>query len=203
MNAQKNERQSSALTKYWRTRMLLKPVPLLTLIFVLELLLDKPLPVSASQADVQTVGLQEEKSIDSSKISAWIDRSILARPLFVSGRRLPHAIAAQDFVDHAFRLSGIIVAPNLRCAIFSISGSSKPLVVTEGGIVGDMSVVKIERLKVQLANGTILATSLSPYAAHQRTGATQPETVTSPSPIDTDLKARALRSSNNQFSHVR
>lgn len=199
----RNKWRVCTLANYRLTTLVSNPVPLLISIFVLELLLDRPLRVSTSQPDIQSVNLHEAKSIDTSRISAWIDQSILPRPVFVSGRRLSHVIAPQEVVYHAARLSGIIVAPNMKCAIFSISGSSKPLVVTEGGIVGDTSVLKIEQSKVALANGTMLTTHLDPDAGHQHTEVTQSGGATRSYPINTDIKAKPLRSPYNQFSHVR
>jgi len=192
-----------ALTNYCLTRIVPNPVPLLISIFVLELLLDRPLRVSASQADIQSFHPHETKSIDTSKTLAWIDKSILPRPVFISGRRLSRIIAPQDGARHAARLSGIIVAPNMKCAIFSISGSSKPLVVTEGGIVGDTSVRKIQEFEVLLANGTMLTTRLDPDADHQHTEAGESGGATKSYSVDIDVKAKPLRSSYNQFSHVR
>jgi hypothetical protein len=192
-----------ALVNCWLTRMVSNPVLLLISIFALELLLDRPLGLSTSQADIQSFDLHEKTPIDTSRISAWIGQSILPRPLFVSGRRMSHIIAPRELVHNSARLSGIIVAPNIKCAIFSIPGSSKPLVVTEGGVVGDTSVLIIEQSKVLLANGTMLTTRPALHADRQHADATQSDGSTRSHPVDTDVKAKSLRSAYNQFSHVR
>lgn len=72
----------------------------------------------------------------------WLSTA-LARPLFTPDRRPPAAavpIAASADIP---RLSGILVTPFGRSAIFAPPNSSKPMVVTEGTVLGPYTVKAI------------------------------------------------------------
>jgi general secretion pathway protein N len=66
-------------------------------------------------------------------IGEWAD-VILARPIFSPDRR-PAALAAGDAAQPLPRLSAIIIAAGIRCAVFSTPGE-KPLLLGPGGEVG-------------------------------------------------------------------
>jgi hypothetical protein len=78
----------------------------------------------------------------------------LARPLFSPSRRPSSqavtAAAAAPFADLP-RLSGILVTPTGRSAIFAPSGGGKPVVATEGSTLGTYVVRSIEPEQVTLA----------------------------------------------------
>ncbi len=73
------------------------------------------------------------------------DRSaeLLARPLFTPGRR-PAAVSAGSGPQAGLpRLSGVLVGPFGRTAIFAATGAGKPIVLAEGGEIGGFRVVAI------------------------------------------------------------
>ena len=81
---------------------------------------------------------------------AWV-ATVLARPLFSPDRR-PAAVAAA--VDGSSlpglpRLTGIMVGPFGRSAIFAESGA-KPIVVQEGGRIASYTVKSIDTMQVRL-----------------------------------------------------
>jgi len=82
----------------------------------------------------------------------WV-ATALARPLFSPDRRAPRqavAIAAAPaFVDLP-RLSGILVTPSGRSAIFAPSGGGKPVVATEGSTLDTYVIRSIEPEQVTL-----------------------------------------------------
>jgi len=79
----------------------------------------------------------------------WV-ATALARPLFSPGRRpAPQAVAVAAFADPP-RLSGILVTPSGRSAIFAPSDGGKPLVATEGSTLGTYVVRSIEPEQVTL-----------------------------------------------------
>ena len=82
----------------------------------------------------------------------WV-ATALARPLFSPDRRPPRqavaAVAAPALVDLP-RLSGILVTPSGRSAIFAPSGGGKPVVVTQGTTLGTYVVRSIEPEQVTL-----------------------------------------------------
>jgi hypothetical protein len=82
----------------------------------------------------------------------WID-TIRARPLFTPGRRPPHQshVKAPTPTTTAGppRLAGVLVSPAGKAAIFAGSGP-KPVVVREGGRLGQFAVQSIEAGRVTL-----------------------------------------------------
>jgi hypothetical protein len=84
---------------------------------------------------------------------AWM-ATILARPLLSPDRRPPReAVAAapgEPLSDGLPRLSGVLVGPFGRRAIFATDGA-KPVVVGEGGRVNAWTVRRIEIDEVQVA----------------------------------------------------
>ncbi len=80
------------------------------------------------------------------------DRSaeLLARPLFTPGRR-PAAVSGGSGPQAGLpRLSGVLVGPFGRTAIFAASGAGKPIVLAEGGEIGGFRVVAIAPGQVTL-----------------------------------------------------
>ena len=93
----------------------------------------------------------------------------LARPLFSSTRRPPQSAAAGapdgDLADK--RLTGIVIAPGERIAIFAVTGD-KPLKVSEGGDVNGWRIDSITLREVSLTGpgGTkVLQPKLDPNLA--------------------------------------
>ncbi len=64
----------------------------------------------------------------------WVSTT-LARPLFSPDRRPPAAAGVPASVDIP-RLSGILITPSGRSAIFAPAGAGKPVVATEGTALG-------------------------------------------------------------------
>jgi hypothetical protein len=78
--------------------------------------------------------------------------ALLARPLFEPTRR-PPAVAAADSAPQAAimpRVTGVLVGPADRNAIFLVPGVAAPLVAREGGRVGDYTVQSIAAGQVTL-----------------------------------------------------
>ena len=90
----------------------------------------------------------------------WV-ATALARPLFSPDRRPPRpavAIAAAPAPVEVPRLSGILVTPSGRSAIFAPSGGGKPVVATEGSSLETYVVRSIEPEQVTLMgpNGSLV-----------------------------------------------
>lgn len=77
--------------------------------------------------------------------------TILARPLFNPARRAAAGIARGALAVGLPRLSGIVIDPSGRSAIFAAADQAKPLVVREGGALGEWSVRSIDHEAVTLA----------------------------------------------------
>ena len=81
----------------------------------------------------------------------WV-ATALSRPLFSPDRRpsrQPVAAVAPVFADLP-RLSGILITPSGRSAIFAPSGGGKPVIATEGTTLGPYVVRAIEPEQVTL-----------------------------------------------------
>lgn len=103
----------------------------------------KPVPHASTAAVVAP--------IPPDHMNDWLT-TILARPLFSPDRRPPAAASAVSGERLAGlpRLSGVLVGPFGRRAIFASDGG-KPLVVGEGGRVADWTVRVIEAGAVEVA----------------------------------------------------
>jgi hypothetical protein len=179
------------------------PIPLLILFLLVEIVIDKGPPSSPVHIEFENTKPSGTMSIDKVKVSSWIENSILLRPVFTSGRRLSRLVTAENVVHHVTRLSGIIFAENMRCAIIAVSGVNESLVVTEGSPVGDTYVSKIRPFEIVLANGTVLKTGFDPELDHLH-GQTKPSGSPVKSyPSSSAFNAFSLRLSGRQFLHVR
>lgn len=87
------------------------------------------------------------------RTDAWVATS-LARPLFSRDRK-PTPVAAKSDGGPAIlslpRLSGVLVSPFGRLAIFAASEGGKPIVVAAGGTLGPYTVTEIEPGKVTVS----------------------------------------------------
>jgi hypothetical protein len=70
--------------------------------------------------------------------------TILARPLFSPTRRPPAPPPAPEHVPELARLSGVILSPAGKRAIFAGRGGGKPVVVEEGARIGEYVVRSID-----------------------------------------------------------
>lgn len=91
--------------------------------------------------------------------AADLAATILARPLMSPGRRPPAAVRAATPATELPRLTGIIISPDGRSAIFA--GKPRALVIPEGGQVGDYTVRQIAPGLVTL-NGPVGLVALRP-----------------------------------------
>jgi hypothetical protein len=84
--------------------------------------------------------------------------TILARPLFSISRRPPRVVEGGKLDTGAgqARLSGIMISPLGRRAIFAPDGGGKPLVLAEGSSVNDSIIRSIQPDRVILATGAVL-----------------------------------------------
>ncbi len=83
--------------------------------------------------------------------------AILARPLFSISRRPPKLAAGHSAASDGMpRLSGIMIAPGIRKAIFAPEGGGKPMVLSEGATLADTAIRTIEPGEVILASGQVL-----------------------------------------------
>lgn len=99
-------------------------------------------------------------SLQARAVGDWAD-VVLARPLFSISRRPPRVEAGGQTAANAgaARLSGILIGPLGRRAIFAPEGGGKPLVVAEGGEVNDSTIRSITPDAVYLASGAVLKPS--------------------------------------------
>jgi len=91
------------------------------------------------------------------RTAEWV-ATILARPLFSPGRRpppegaAPPSVAPTETTDDALpRLTGVLVSPGGRIAIFADPAGGRPIVLQEGGRIGAFAVQAIEAGQVTLA----------------------------------------------------
>jgi len=142
-------------------------LPLLAVVLFSEVLLYKAPEVFAVQSEPYKDRPLEIKVIDKAKIEYWIDKSILQRPVFSRGRRPPQAITNPKAAYQTLRLSGIIIAPGVKCAILDFPDVVKPIVIDEGMAIADTYIVSIQRFQVLLANGIVLKTSFDKNSSRQ------------------------------------
>jgi hypothetical protein len=98
-----------------------------------------PLPV-----DVTRLGPVVPQGGDIRQVQTWAD-IILARPLFEPSRRPPAAAPGPGTSGPGFpRLTGIIIMPQQREAIFAVPGKTQPIVVTAGSRLNGVLIKSIE-----------------------------------------------------------
>jgi len=167
-------------------------VPLLTVVLLSEVLFDRTPAVSAIRSEPYNGKPLEIKVIDKMQLASWINNSILQRPVFSSGRRRPRAMTSARVAYQTARLSGIIIAPGIRCAILSFPDVVKPVVITEGTVIADTYVRSIQRFEVSFANGVVLRTSFDPNSSRQHREESPVRLTTRPYPVDTSLQTFLL-----------
>jgi len=116
------------------------------------------------------------KSVSADHSGEWVS-TILGRPLFSPDRRPSSTAAAVAGLPGLPRLSGIMVSPLGRSAIFAADGA-KPLVIQEGTRVAGYTVKAIEATQVRLVgpNGNVvLYPSYAPASASRVTKAPAPK----------------------------
>jgi hypothetical protein len=111
-------------------------------------------PPPAPPPPVPAIRQEAAKDDDGGSVAAWVD-TILARPLLSPGRR-PAAEAAGPADAAAAgqelpRLTGIVVTPAGRRAIFAAAGTGRPIVVSEGGSIAGYVVRSIAPAEVTLS----------------------------------------------------
>jgi general secretion pathway protein N len=100
-----------------------------------------------------------------SRGEAW-SATLLARPLFAPGRR-PVPVAASP-VPHETalpRLSGIVLSPGVRLAIFEVDHATRAIVVADGAPIDGWTVATIEADSVTLARDGSQSITLRPRFA--------------------------------------
>jgi general secretion pathway protein N len=116
------------------------------------------------------------------KAGRW-ESAVLARPLFNPDRRpVGQATAAAGEDAGLPRLSGIMITPDGKSAIFAPAGGGKPAVVAEGGSLGGYVVRTISLDEVVLA-GPDGSHSLTPTLDHvDPAGRSAPPVITGQGP---------------------
>lgn len=96
------------------------------------------------------------KSVSADHSGEWVS-TILGRPLFSPDRRPSSVAAAVASLPGLPRLSGIMVGPFGRSAIFAADGA-KPLVAQEGAQIAGYTVKAVEATQVRLIgpNGSVV-----------------------------------------------
>lgn len=92
-----------------------------------------------------------QRPVDSDSDGAVLFSIVLARPLFSPSRRPTAAVASAAGFEMP-RLTGIIIDPVERRAIFAAADKAKSVVVKEGGALGEWSVRSIANEAVTLAS---------------------------------------------------
>lgn len=145
--------------------------------------------------------------------------AILARPLFRQGRQ-PYPTNDQEALSTAPvdlpRLTGILLASDLKRAIFAPEGSDKPIVVAEGENVGEWRVQEIaadsvtmsgpegtRRLRPKFAANAVPPTPAVPDAMAPDVPASAPPPAARPLPQVPKRGAAALNAHRHQHDNMR
>jgi hypothetical protein len=102
---------------------------------------DVPIPIAPVRQQPEKPPVPSLGSMPSDQAAGYV-AAILARPLFSPSRR-PNEPAATKVADLA-RLTGVLVSPAGRRAIFAGPAGGKSVVVGEGGRIGEYVVSSIE-----------------------------------------------------------
>ena len=107
-------------------------------------------PVNAHATADQSPAQASDDAARPGATSAWA-ATALSRPLFVPGRRPHQAKAAGSESGPGLpRLSGVLVSPSERVAIFAADASHQSLVIRVGSSIGGYQVQSIEAGQVVL-----------------------------------------------------
>ena len=119
-------------------------------------------------ADIMRLGPVAPHAGDTRQVQTWVDL-ILARPLFAPSRRPPASAAGSGNSNPGFpRLTGIIIMPHQREAIFAVPGKTKPIVVTAGSRLNGALIKSIDAssvVVVDAAGARRLRPSFAPAAS--------------------------------------
>ena len=112
--------------------------------------------------------------------AAALAERILARPLFLAGRRLPSAVAVAAPAQAAKevplpRLTGILMAGGTRLAIFQVAGAQKPVTAGVGDTVSAWTVSAIRPNEVTLTGADGEETLTPSGDPNNATDAPEPE----------------------------
>jgi hypothetical protein len=123
---------------------------------------------------------------------------LLGRPLFAPDRRpVPEAAGP---VPHEMppppRLSGIVLSPSLRLAIFESNHTTRAIVVADGGVIDGWTVAMIEADSVTLARDGSESITLRPHFAEGGATAHLPP----PPPVSRGENLAATRNRRKQRS---
>jgi hypothetical protein len=112
---------------------------------------DDPAPAPRHVADARPAAATGEPDNDA-MLSAW-SATTLERPLFREDRRPQQVAADPGLVQGRPRLTGIIVGPFGRHALFTLGEGTKPVVVREGDRVGTLLIRSIQPGRAVVENG--------------------------------------------------
>jgi hypothetical protein len=119
-------------------------------------------------ADVTRLGPVAPHAGDTKQVQSWVDM-ILARPLFSPSRRPPASAAGSGTSGPGFpRLTGIVIMPHRREAIFAVAGRTQPIVMIEGSRLNGVLIKSIDAgavVIVDAAGTRRLRPSFAPPAA--------------------------------------
>jgi hypothetical protein len=147
-------------------------------VFAAILLLELHVDDAKTTAQAERPPKLEEKNAGPTEQTPPVEKllaTILSRPLFSTTRR-PIENVADDRADTSLndmRLTGILISPKQRLAIFAGSGG-KPLVRSEGDMISEWHVDGITTRSVSLsgpAGSTTLAPKADPNLVHMRSAA--------------------------------
>jgi hypothetical protein len=107
----------------------------------------------AAPTDIVRLGAATRHAGGSGQVQNWVD-IILARPLFEPSRRPPPTAAGSGTTGPGFpRLTGIVILPQQREAIFAAPGKTQPIVVTAGSRLNGVLIKSIESGSVVVVDG--------------------------------------------------
>ena len=153
-------------------------------------------------ADIVRLGPVAPHAGDTRQVQTWVD-SILARPLFAPSRRPPAIAAGPGTSGPGFpRLTGIIIMPQQREAIFAVPGKTQQVVVTAGGRLNGVLIKSIEAgwiVIVDAAGARVVRPSFSTGAASSRTAGAAPPSA----PVMVDLPPVRSVPGTSPFAAIR
>ena len=134
---------------------------------------------------------------DMRRVQGWVD-TILDRPLFSPSRRPPPTVAGSGTSDPGFpRLTGIVILPQQREAIFAVPGKTHPVVVREGSRLNGVLIKSIDPGSVVVVDAAGARIIRPSFATGTKTAAAAPASVT------VDLPAVPAPSGAAPFASIR